>query len=77
MPKKSTTASSASKPKRSAKPLSANHRPTEQAIALRAYEIFLRRGATNGHALEDWLQAEKELAAASEEETFAQAVGAG
>jgi hypothetical protein len=35
--------------------------PTEQEIAARAYAIFLERGATDGHDLEDWLQAEREL----------------
>ena len=35
--------------------------PTEAEIALRAYEIYLERGASDGHDLEDWLQAEIEL----------------
>jgi hypothetical protein len=38
--------------------------PTEQAIAFRAHEIFLERGAVPGHELDDWLQAERELTAA-------------
>jgi PAS domain S-box-containing protein len=33
----------------------------EQEIRLRAYEIYLERGAQSGHELEDWLQAEREL----------------
>jgi DUF2934 family protein len=36
---------------------------SEQEIRLRAYEIFLERGAQPGHELEDWLQAERELTA--------------
>ncbi len=32
------------------------------AIAKRAYEIYLARGATHGRDIEDWLQAESELA---------------
>ena len=37
------------------------HTPAPAEIAARAYEIYLRRGATEGHALEDWLEAEREL----------------
>ncbi len=33
----------------------------EEEIAKRAYEIYLERGAEDGHALADWLQAEREL----------------
>ena len=32
-----------------------------EAVARRAYEIFLRRGGAPGRDLEDWLQAEREL----------------
>lgn len=39
-----------------------NHCPTEDEIAVRAHAIFLERGATLGHELDDWLQAESELA---------------
>lgn len=35
--------------------------PTEQEIAVRAHELFLKRGAQGGHELEDWLEAEREL----------------
>jgi hypothetical protein len=35
--------------------------PSRQAIEVRAYEIFLGRGAVPGHEMEDWLQAEAEL----------------
>jgi hypothetical protein len=33
------------------------------AIAQRAYELFLARGAIHGHDLDDWLTAERELKA--------------
>jgi uncharacterized protein YndB with AHSA1/START domain len=38
-------------------------RPTDEQIARRAYELYLDRGQTPGHELEDWLQAERELSA--------------
>jgi hypothetical protein len=34
---------------------------TEHAIALRAYGLYIARGYENGHDVEDWLQAEREL----------------
>lgn len=37
--------------------------PSEQEIAVRAHELYLERGAVEGHDLEDWLQAERELKA--------------
>jgi len=36
--------------------------PTEAEIRRRALEIFLARGQRPGHAIDDWLQAEYELA---------------
>lgn len=36
-----------------------------QAIRLRAYILFEQRGKKHGHDLDDWLQAEAELTAAS------------
>ena len=33
----------------------------QKRIALRAYELYLERGGTNGHEVEDWLQAEREI----------------
>jgi len=40
---------------------SAQSVPTHEEIALRAYEIYLERGATSGDALGDWTRAEREL----------------
>jgi hypothetical protein len=38
-------------------------RPSQDDIAARAYEIYLERGATPGDPMQDWLRAERELAA--------------
>jgi DUF2934 family protein len=38
-------------------------RRTDEAIAQRAYELYLARGKAHGHDKEDWLQAERELSA--------------
>jgi Protein of unknown function (DUF2934) len=35
--------------------------PIEQQIQQRAYELYERRGRTDGHELDDWLQAECEI----------------
>jgi hypothetical protein len=40
---------------------SSNTEIAERDIAQRAYDIYLARGAEEGHALDDWLQAEREL----------------
>jgi hypothetical protein len=37
--------------------------PTRDVIAKRAYELYLARGKADGHQLEDWVQAERELLA--------------
>jgi hypothetical protein len=37
--------------------------PTHEEIALRAYEIYLKRGGESGRELNDWLAAEKERTA--------------
>ena len=36
--------------------------PTVDEIRARAYEIYIERGQRSGEDLENWLQAEKELA---------------
>jgi hypothetical protein len=41
--------------------LAPRHVPSNSEIAARAYEVFLSRGASDGHALDNWLQAEREL----------------
>ena len=35
--------------------------PTNDEIAVRAYELYLDRGAADGADLDDWLNAEREL----------------
>jgi hypothetical protein len=35
--------------------------PVRSQIESRAYEIYLRRGATHGRALDDWLSAEQDV----------------
>ncbi len=35
--------------------------PSLEAIARRAYELFLARGGEDGHDQDDWYQAEREL----------------
>jgi len=37
--------------------------PSRERVAARAYQHFQERGATDGHDLDDWLQAERELVA--------------
>jgi len=38
----------------------------EEKVRARAYELYEVRGRINGHAEEDWLQAEDDLAGSSE-----------
>jgi hypothetical protein len=49
--------------------------PSREAIAKRAYELYLQRGSVSGYELEDWLSAEAELTAAAA--TSARAPGKG
>ncbi len=35
--------------------------PTSEDVALRAYHLYLNRGAAHGHDLDDWLQAEQQV----------------
>jgi len=39
---------------------SESHVELQEQVRRRAYEIYLERGGQDGHALEDWLQAESE-----------------
>ena len=38
---------------------------TKEDVARRAYELFLARGGAEGHDVEDWLEAERQLEAES------------
>jgi Protein of unknown function (DUF2934) len=42
-------------------PTVAEEHPTSEEIAVRAYEIYIERGAAPGQDVDDWLQAEAEL----------------
>lgn len=44
-------------------PRTDNSAPSQEEIALRAYHIYLQRGAGPGGELADWIQAERELLA--------------
>jgi hypothetical protein len=35
--------------------------PTHEEIAIRSYELYLARGGADGHDVQDWLDAEKQL----------------
>ena len=45
----------------------ANSTPLEERIRARAFELYVERGNESGSELDDWLQAEEEIAAAEEE----------
>ena len=45
------------------------HTPAPADIAARAYEIYLLRGAADGHDVEDWLEAERQLTQSEAVET--------
>jgi hypothetical protein len=45
--------------------VSSQRSPSADAIAARAYQLFLERGCQHGRELEDWLAAERELGVAS------------
>ncbi len=47
----------------SAKSAPASAAVTHEAIAQRAYELYMSRGSHEGDALGDWFRAERELAA--------------
>jgi hypothetical protein len=44
-------------------PRVANNQPTQEEIALRAYQIYLERGGVPGNEFEDWMEAQRQLAA--------------
>ena len=35
--------------------------PKVEEVELRAYQIYIERGGADGHDVDDWLQAEREL----------------
>ena len=44
-------------------PLTPGAEELQSAIAARAHDLYVARGADDGHDLEDWLQAEREIRA--------------
>lgn len=61
MKKSSTKSSAKSTPSLQLVSARANPMPSDEAIRLRAYELFCSRGGEPGHEVDDWLQAEQEL----------------
>lgn len=57
MPKAKTTSEATKKPR------TKKSGPTHDEVAARAYQIYQERGYTAGDPMQDWLQAERELAA--------------
>jgi len=47
----------------------------DDAIAKRAYELYLQRGSVSGHELDDWLAAEAELSGAAAQQSKEAASG--
>lgn len=43
--------------------------PTQEEIAIAAYEIYISRGATDGNDVDDWLEAERALLSQSKSPT--------
>jgi len=43
--------------------------PHQENVRARAYELYVVRGRLDGHAEEDWLQAEGEVAGSNERKT--------
>jgi hypothetical protein len=41
--------------------------PLEEQIRLRAHQLYIERGNESGSEMDDWLQAEEEIAAAQEQ----------
>jgi hypothetical protein len=61
------------KPSQRSEPTSKTPDPTapEKRIRLRAYELYEARGREDGHALDDWLQAEAEILGTHQKATAA------
>jgi hypothetical protein len=59
-----TTKPSSKRPSRRPSPAanaSEEPMPSAEAVAQRAFELYLERGGIHGHHEEDWLRAEREL----------------
>jgi len=49
-------------PRRTVNPTMEPNRDLQERIRRRAYELYEQRGKEDGHDLDDWLQAESEVA---------------
>jgi Protein of unknown function (DUF2934) len=58
-PRPASAAGPAAAPARGGNGTGPAHRA--DAVAVRAYELYLARGGAHGHDVQDWLQAEREL----------------
>jgi hypothetical protein len=38
-----------------------NHDASAEAVAVRAYQLYLERGRTDGHDVDDWIEAERQI----------------
>jgi len=47
--------------------VSTRNHVSADAVAVRAYELFVARGCTDGHALDDWIEAERQLEATAQQ----------
>jgi hypothetical protein len=56
-------------PRATRKPRTTKAIPTAEQIQLRAYEIYVERRGAPGNQIDDWLQAERELASAGRPKT--------
>jgi hypothetical protein len=60
-----TAKSKTPRPKRQTQALTPQSLPTEEEIRIRAFTLYLQRGSNDGHDIDDWLEAERELVAAT------------
>jgi hypothetical protein len=65
MSSRATATAAPMAPPKSVPPKAATATPAvpRERIAMRAYEKWLKRGCTHGHADQDWMEAERELLA--------------
>jgi hypothetical protein len=42
-------------------PMDPTHASREKLVRLKAYELYEQRGKTDGHAVDDWVEAESKL----------------
>jgi len=68
-PKRARATSTTTRSKKAATPATESTAPQatqvngnkEEAIRVRAYQLFVQRGGTHGHDVEDWFRAEAEI----------------